>query len=161
MGTDFPLGASDEGSRLRNLDLGLLVVTMLLGFLHAWASGHSMNPDGMSYLDVGDAFYNHDWVHAVNTWWSPLYPWIVGTVLGIFKPSIEWEFPVVHLVNLGIFLLTALAFRSLLYGFIEFAKQTISEPRSRFQIGVLWCVVMQYSSGLPSNYSPFIVSGPT
>ena len=89
MGTDFPLGASDEGSRLRNLDLGLLVVTMLLGFLHAWASGHSMNPDGMSYLDVGDAFYNHDWVHAVNAWWSPLYPWIVGSVLGIFKPSIE------------------------------------------------------------------------
>ena len=60
MGTDFPLGASDEGARLRNLDLALLVVTMLLGFLHAWASGHSMNPDGMSYLDVGDAFYNHD-----------------------------------------------------------------------------------------------------
>ena len=143
------------------ISISLLVVTMLLGFLHAWASGHSMNPDGMSYLDVGDAFYNHDWVHAVNAWGSPLYPWIVGSVLGIFKPSIEWEFPVVHLVKLGIFLLTALAFRSLLYGFIEFAKaHTISEPRSRFQTGVLWCVVRRYSPGLPSNYSPLHSVGP-
>ena len=27
-----------------------------MGALHAWASRHTMNPDGISYLDMADAY---------------------------------------------------------------------------------------------------------
>jgi hypothetical protein len=37
-----------------------------------------MNPDGISYLDVGDSFYRHDWANAINAWWSQLYPGTAG-----------------------------------------------------------------------------------
>ncbi len=62
-----------------------------------------MNPDGIAYLDIGDAYFRGDWEAALNPVWSPLYSWVLGLAGAIGKPSIEWEFPLVHLVNLGIF----------------------------------------------------------
>jgi hypothetical protein len=43
---------------------------VLLGLVHSWMSRYAMNPDGMSYLDLGDSFFQRDWAHAVNAWWS-------------------------------------------------------------------------------------------
>src|ERR1035441_7992381 len=71
----------------------LLFATLALGALHAWFGRYSMNPDGISYLDVGDSFFRRDWANAVNAYWSPLYPWTLGVVLGLAKPSPKWEFP--------------------------------------------------------------------
>src|SRR5580765_6604265 len=85
---------------------------------------YSMNTDGMSYLDLGDSFFRRDWAHAINALWSPLYPWAVGTVVGIFKPSMAWEFPLVHAVNFGIFVVALLAFRSLLYALLASSRQS-------------------------------------
>src|ERR1700758_3364000 len=69
----------------------LSLASITLGLLHAWLGRYAMNPDGMSYLDVGDSFFRRDWANAVSAWWSPLYPWTVGFVLGIAKPSKRWE----------------------------------------------------------------------
>jgi hypothetical protein len=82
-----------------------------------------MEPDGMSYLDVGQSFFRHDWANAVNAWWSPLFPWTLGLVLGIAKPSPRWEFPLAHLVTFGVFVVALLAFRFLLHGFFAFRQQ--------------------------------------
>lgn len=82
-----------------------------------------MNPDGISYLDVGASFFRRDWANAINAWWSPLYPWLMGVVLGIAKPSARWEFPLVHLVNFGIFVLSLFAFRFLLHGLLGFLRE--------------------------------------
>ncbi|HWZ80440.1 MAG TPA: hypothetical protein VNX87_28140 [Candidatus Sulfotelmatobacter sp.] len=84
----------------------------------------AMNTDGMSYLDLGDSFFQRDWAHAVNAWWSPLYPWLVGNVVGILKPSMKWEFPLVHAVNFGIFLVALLAFRYLLYTLLVHSRES-------------------------------------
>ena len=59
-----------------------MFASLALGLLHAWMGRYSMNPDGMSYLDVGDSFFRRDWANAVNAWWSPLYPWTLGLVVG-------------------------------------------------------------------------------
>src|SRR5262245_29254056 len=74
----------------------MLAVT--LGGLHAWtaATQQSMNEDGISYLDMGDAYLRGDWNMAVNTVWSPLYSWILGGTMKVIRPSMAWEFPVVH-----------------------------------------------------------------
>lgn len=90
-----------------------------------------MNPDGMSYLDVGDAFFRHQWASAVNAWWSPLYPWTVGLVVGIVKPSLRWEFPLVHAVNFLIFGIALLSFRFLVNGLLVFRSEQI--PKAPFE----------------------------
>ena len=89
----------------------LVLATVFLGLVHSWMGRYSMNPDGISYLDVGDSFFRRDWANAVNAYWSPLYPWTLGIVLGMAKPSPRWEFPLVHIVNFAIFVIALLAFR--------------------------------------------------
>ena len=105
----------------------LLFASLALGALHEWFGRYSMNPDGISYLDLGDFFFRRDWANAVNAYWSPLYPWTLGVVLGITKPSPKWEFPLVHLVNFGVFVAALFAFRFLLHAFIAFDRGQSSD----------------------------------
>jgi hypothetical protein len=69
-----------------------------------------MNADGISYLDIGDAYFTGDWQNAINPVWSPMYSWVLGLVLFIFKPSMRMEFPLVHLTNYVIFLVALVSF---------------------------------------------------
>jgi hypothetical protein len=86
-----------------------------------------MQPDGISYLDVGTAFFQRNWSGAFNAYWSPLYAWIQGLVLGVLTPSARWEFPVAHVVNFAIFLATLAAFRFLLHCALDY--QQMSSPQ--------------------------------
>lgn len=107
---------SDElsGHKERLLERILVAATLALGLFHAWLGRYAMDPDGISYLDVGRSLFRHDWANAINAWWSPLYPWTLGLFLGIVKPSSAREFPIARLVNVGVFVLALLAFRFLL-----------------------------------------------
>jgi hypothetical protein len=89
-----------------------ILVILTMGAFHAWtaATNSSMNPDGISYLDIGDAYFRGDWSRAINAVWSPMYSLVLGLVMGILNPSPRWEFPVVHLVNLLIYLLAFIGF---------------------------------------------------
>lgn len=104
----------------------LIFASLALGLAHAWLGRYSMITDGMSYLDVGDSFFRRDWANAVNAWWSPLYPWTLGLILGLAKPSPRWEFPVVHLVNFGVFVAALFAFRFLLHSLFAFGREQTS-----------------------------------
>lgn len=78
---------------------------LLAGFHVAAAiSSQSMNADGISYLDIGDAYFRGDWENAINPVWSPLYSWILGFANFIFIPPMQWEFPTVHVINFLIYL---------------------------------------------------------
>src|SRR5712692_364940 len=101
----------------------LVLASVALGLVHAWVGRYSMNPDGVSYLDMGDAFVRRDWANAVNAYWSPLYGWILGIVGNAVTPSPQWEFPLVHLVNFVIFLIALLAFRFLLHALLRFRDE--------------------------------------
>jgi len=101
----------------------LVLASVVLGAVHAWVGRYSMNPDGVSYLDMGDALVRRDWVNALNAYWSPLYGWILGIVVNAVKPPPKWEFPLVHLVNFVIFLITLLAFRFLLRALLAFRHE--------------------------------------
>jgi hypothetical protein len=81
-------------------------MAITLGGLHTWAAitSYSMNADGISYLDIGDAYIRGDWDAAINSVWSPLYSWILGPIMHLLRPSMRWEFPVVHLVDFAIYL---------------------------------------------------------
>jgi hypothetical protein len=130
----------------RLLDRTLLSLTLLLGLLHTWIGRYAMNPDGISYLDVGESFFRRDWAQAVNAWWSPLYAWMMGIVLGAFKPSPKWEFPLVQLANFGIFVLATLAFRFVLHGFMQSSRmQTPETLRSEEALPEWASLILGYS----------------
>jgi hypothetical protein len=108
------------------LEAILASATLVLGLYHTWLGRYAMDPDGMSYLDVGQSFFRRDWANAINAWWSPLYPWAVGLLLGIVKPSLKWEFPLARCVSFAVFVLALLAFRFLLHGFFVFRRESMS-----------------------------------
>lgn len=78
-------------------------VVAALGLLQAWTDRTVMNPDGISYLEIGRTGIS-GWHAFVNAYWSPLYPFFLSLVLRWFRPSPFWEFPAAHLLNLAIYL---------------------------------------------------------
>jgi hypothetical protein len=73
-----------------------------------------MNPDGIAYLDMGNAYFRGDWTTAIRSHWSPLYAWLVAAVLWLAQPPPNLEFPLVHLANLLMYCLALGAFTFLL-----------------------------------------------
>src|SRR3989442_15560396 len=108
----------------------LVLASVILGAVHDWVGRYSMNPDGVSYLDMGDAFVRRDWVNALNAYWSPLYGWLLGIVVNAVKPPPKCEFPLVHLVNFLIFLITLLAFRFLLRALLAFRHERSADCKT-------------------------------
>lgn len=108
----------------------MIFISVFLGFVQAWVGRYAMQADGISYLDVGESFFRHDWTHAVNGWWSPMYPWTLGVVLGIVKPSARREFPLVQLVNFGFFVFALLAFRFLLHATLGWMRRRASDKNT-------------------------------
>ena len=45
----------------------LIYASIALGLVHAWSGRNSMDPDGMSYLDIGSALVRRDWSNALNS----------------------------------------------------------------------------------------------
>jgi hypothetical protein len=104
------------------LERALILISIGLGLVHTWAGRYSMSPDGISYLDVGSAFLRGDWSGAFNAYWSPLYAWVLGGVVGGLKPPPGWEFPLAHAVNFAIFLVALAAFRFFSRSLLEYSK---------------------------------------
>ncbi len=98
-------------SKKRNLlQILFILLAVFLGAIQAWANRFKMNPDGISYLDIADAYWRGEWREAVNAYWSPLYSWLLSLALFVFRPSAYWEFPVVHLTNFLIYLVALACF---------------------------------------------------
>jgi hypothetical protein len=104
------------------IKIGGWVVALALGMAQAWATRFTMNPDGVSYLDIGDAYWRHDWHNAINAYWSPLYSWILGFFINVIGPTPYWEYPLVHLVNFFIYVFALACFEYFLSTFIAHSK---------------------------------------
>lgn len=110
----------------------LRCVAVGLGIAQTWATRTSMGSDGIQYLDMGDAYIRGDWHMALNPIWSPLYSWLLAVPLKILKPSAYWEFPVVHLVNLFIYLGTLASFDFLLRAMVNTRLKTDASGEKGF-----------------------------
>lgn len=97
---------------LNRLHWGMRLLVVALGAVHAWVAvvKQSMNPDGIDYLDIGEAYFRGDWANAINAYWSPLYSWILGSGLHLLEPTLRWEFTLVHAINFLIYLLALVCF---------------------------------------------------
>ena len=61
------------------LKVGAWLLAIVLGLIQVDAYRFTLSSDDpISYLDIGDAYLRGDWNAALNSYWSPLYSWIVG-----------------------------------------------------------------------------------
>lgn len=99
-------------TRQRWLTAAFWLLALTLAALQTWAAirSHSMNADGIAYLDIGDAYLRGDWETAINPVWSPLYSWILGAAMALLQPPMAGEFPLVHVVNVALFVVAFLCF---------------------------------------------------
>jgi hypothetical protein len=95
---------------LPQLKLSSRVLVIALGFLQAWAGRFYIDPDGVSYFDVAQAYARRDWSHAINGYWSPLYSWLLAVIEIISRPGPYWQSTYLHLLNFVSFVLALAAF---------------------------------------------------
>ncbi|HVD61544.1 MAG TPA: hypothetical protein VNC11_11785 [Gemmatimonadaceae bacterium] len=81
------------------------------GIVEAIAWAFFVNPDGVAYLNLSDAYARGDWAGAVNTYWGPLYPFLIGTIHRVYRWPMYWESSVVHAINFAIYLGSYACFR--------------------------------------------------
>jgi hypothetical protein len=134
MSFDFLSGAGSESDAwallwVRRLTIGFCIAAVLLGAIEAWRFRYSMNADGVQYLDNATAYFNGDFHKALNSQWSPLYPWMIGAMFAAIHPDPYAEFPLVHLLNFVIYLLS-------LAGFLFFLNSILRMIAPRTRVGV-------------------------
>jgi hypothetical protein len=78
---------------------------LFFGILRSCIARLSINPDGISYLDLSDAVLSRNWHALLNAYWSPLYPFLLGTCRSFFPTTKRWELFSAHILNFGIFVL--------------------------------------------------------
>ncbi|MGH9601262.1 MAG: hypothetical protein ACRD24_02635 [Terriglobales bacterium] len=88
----------------------LLGIAGSLGALRIWAWRDLQGGDPTSYLDIADYYSRADWSHAINSFWSPLYSWLLALLLAILRPAAEWEYSLVAGLNLAIYLVSLACF---------------------------------------------------
>jgi hypothetical protein len=92
------------------------------GAILAWAGRYAMNTDGLSYLDIASNAASKGPAQLINDYWSPAYPGLLSVALFLFRPSSHQEFPVVHLVNFGIYIFALWTFSFFLRNWLRFLE---------------------------------------
>ena len=101
------------------------IAVFIFGLFQAMAFRFSMNPDGISYSDLADAYNRADWQSAISPYWSPLYPFLLSISFRLFHPSPAFEAVAIHLLN---FLLYLGCFASLQLFILEIANRRSLSP---------------------------------
>lgn len=95
-----PVSAKSASGSMGPFLAGMLVVGFAIGLLSAWHGGvFTVGDDGVSYLDLSDAWRSHDWLTAANGCWSPGYPVLLAAMLAVTHPSAFWEPVVIRGLN--------------------------------------------------------------
>ena len=83
-----PLTINDIRGREQQLMAIFRVVAIVFGFAQVWAFRHGIKDiNGISYLEMGEAYTRGDWGTAINGMWSPFYSWVLGAPMRILQPS--------------------------------------------------------------------------
>ena len=107
---DTIITGQDEQLAVVRVQRGCRLAIAACALINCWMCRFQMNPDGVSYLDMGDQYCKGNWQAALNSYWSPLYSWLTGLMFLVTKPSMRWEYPEVHFLNFVIFVATLFCF---------------------------------------------------
>jgi hypothetical protein len=95
------------------------LVALVSGLLQSLASRFDIGADSLSYLEIGQTYFRGDWKTAINSYWSPLYSWLIALPLRVFSISPYWESTCINLVNLAIYVFALFSLEFLLSNFIQ------------------------------------------
>src|SRR5215467_3693853 len=93
-----------SGDSLTRVLIWTWMVVVVFGLVQAMANRLYMNPDGISYADLADAYARGDWHNSANACWSPLYPFLLSILFRLFHPSPYFESTAIHLLNFLLYL---------------------------------------------------------
>jgi hypothetical protein len=113
----------------------------VLGFSQAWTSRFDAIDYTVSYLDMGSYFFHGHYGAIINGFWSPLYALLFGLVIAVFKPSVYWEYPTVHLVVFLIFLITMSCFDYFLRQLMKLRSDLEPEANGSAEPGWVWITI--------------------
>jgi hypothetical protein len=114
-------------------------LAVVLGLLQVWAHRSEMNPDGISYIELGWTAARSGLHQIVNGYWSPLYPFLLNLVFHYLNPPPQWEFTAAHLLNFAVYLASLAAFELFLEGLLitRFAAEYLSQKSTFVESGTL------------------------
>jgi hypothetical protein len=143
----------DSRRRERQLRILFWLVAVALGLIEVWVFRYNIKDvDGISYLDMGDAYLRGDWMTAINGLWSPLYAWILGLSMVLLKPTPYQEYSVIELVNFLIYIAALACFDFFLRELIEYQRKQATSVADGQQAALPpWALMV-------SGYSLFIWS---
>jgi hypothetical protein len=110
----------------KRIRIAFWVLAILLGGAQTWYTRHRIFADGISYLEIAQAYARGDWHGALNAYWSPLYSWVVAAYLLVFRPSTYWQASSLHVVNFGAFLASCWIFEKFLNKLIQMRPQGLA-----------------------------------
>ncbi|HEX8816535.1 MAG TPA: hypothetical protein VF753_13645 [Terriglobales bacterium] len=135
---------SDTLSSTRQLDSetakpqfpqGLQTVLALLvlgaGVAEGWAFRNFVTLDGISYLDVADAYFSGNFKDAINGHWSPMYSWLLGGFLRVLHTTPRTEFLAIHLFNFVVFGVALVSFGHFLSSFLTYLHQNAEDSKTQ------------------------------
>jgi hypothetical protein len=103
------------------------VASCCLVLLNLWDNRDLFDPEGITYLDMADAYRRGEWREALVGLWSPLYPGLIALMLLAFDPAAQWEFAAVHALNFVIYLLALASFSVFMREFLRARSETIPD----------------------------------
>lgn len=122
------------------------IVALLLGAAQTWSTRHDIFSDGISYIEIAKAYLRGDWSIAINSYWSPLYSWLLMATYWILRPSPYWEVATLHFVNFVAYCVSLGAAELLLAEMIRFRRARHIDEESilpdRVMLGAGYCTVL-------------------
>lgn len=121
-------------------------ICLFLAGIHAWPYRHSMNPDGLSYLDMASEALHGGPQNLVSGYWSPAYPALISLAFFVFRPSPILEFPLIHFVNLAVFCFVLLSFTFFLKSWLALHRDDPSAKEEKpYTISFCFCVFLWFT----------------
>lgn len=109
--------------KLQRLRAVFWLLAVVLGAAQFWK--HRLNitdVDGISYLDMGDAYIRGDWGTAINGLWSPLYSWLLGIAGYLVQPLPEQEYQLFQIVNSVIYIFALFSFDFFIRQLLQYGR---------------------------------------
>lgn len=92
-------GQTADQRSIRQLQIASWIVLAIVGAIQAWSERHRLFSDGLSYLDIASYYARGDFRSALNSYWSPLYSWLIAGLMLVLHPNPYWHVGLLHLVN--------------------------------------------------------------
>ncbi|MBV8832836.1 MAG: hypothetical protein JO108_26850 [Acidobacteriaceae bacterium] len=110
---------------LQRLKIICWIILISAGLVQAWYTRHRIFSDGVPYLEIARYYLAGNWKAALNSYWSPLYSWILTFWMVILRPSGYWETALLHLTNFAAYLACLVGFEQFIAGLLKLQNRTV------------------------------------